>query len=250
MQVPHTAMIFAAGKGKRMAPLTHSTPKPLINVNRQTMLEKIVRMLVAAGVREVVINTHHLAQMMKAYIEQHLSDLPITIVHERDLLGTGGGLLNAFPAIGDHPFIAVNSDILPEHPMYMTSAIAQLCRDYDEDMDFLALLQPLKNARGYDKKGDFNMAEDGTLIKHITPDGDAPLHDYVFTGVRIIHPRLLQRWVGLGKAGQAFEFFKLLYKRRRDKQTGRIKGAYGSVTDNIWWHIDRPEVIEQYEQNR
>ena len=120
------ALIFAAGRGERMRPLTDVTPKPLLEVGGKRLIEWHLEKLAAAGVRNIVINTSHLAEQFSAALgDGSRWDLHIDYAYEGPQpLETGGGLLNALPLLGDAPFIAVNGDIrtdfdfatLPQNP--------------------------------------------------------------------------------------------------------------------------------------
>ena len=99
-EVPHTAMIMAAGLGKRMRPLTATRPKPLIEVNGKALLDHVLEKLRAAGVRKVVVNVHYLADALEAHLASRAHGLEVVISDERDLLlETGGGLVRAEPLI-------------------------------------------------------------------------------------------------------------------------------------------------------
>ncbi len=120
------ALIFAAGRGERMRPLTDATPKPLLAVGGKRLIEYHLEALARAGVREVVINTSHLAEQFPAALGDGASwGLRIQYSYEGPQpLETGGGMLRALPLLGDAPFIAVNADIfcnvdfftLPQEP--------------------------------------------------------------------------------------------------------------------------------------
>ena len=111
------ALIFAAGKGERMRPLTEHTPKPLLRVRGKALIEWHLEKLAACGVHDVVVNTSWLA----AAFEPALGDgrrwgLRLHYSHEGpEPLETGGGMLHALPLLGDEPFIAVNGDIWCDH---------------------------------------------------------------------------------------------------------------------------------------
>jgi MurNAc alpha-1-phosphate uridylyltransferase len=112
-EVPRTAMIMAAGLGKRMRPLTATRPKPLIEVAGKALLDHVLEKLRAAGVRRVVVNVHYLADSLEAHLESRNHGLEVVISDERDLLmETGGGLVKAAPLIDSDPFLALNSDNL------------------------------------------------------------------------------------------------------------------------------------------
>jgi MurNAc alpha-1-phosphate uridylyltransferase len=107
------ALIFAAGRGERMRPLTDTTPKPLLTVGGKRLIEYHLEALARAGVRAVVINTSHLAEQFPAALGDGARwNLRIEYSYEGPQpLETGGGMLRALPLLGDAPFIGVNADI-------------------------------------------------------------------------------------------------------------------------------------------
>ena len=107
------ALIFAAGRGERMRPLSDTTPKPLLHAGGRRLIEWHLENLAAAGVREVVINTSHLANQFPAALGDGARwKLRIAYSHEGpEPLETGGGMQRALPLLGAAPFIAVNGDI-------------------------------------------------------------------------------------------------------------------------------------------
>jgi MurNAc alpha-1-phosphate uridylyltransferase len=107
------ALILAAGRGERMRPLTATTPKPLLAVGGKRLIEWHLANLARAGVRDVVINTSHLAEQFPAALgDGSRWNLHIAYSYEGpEPLETGGGMLRAIPLLGGAPFIAVNGDI-------------------------------------------------------------------------------------------------------------------------------------------
>lgn len=107
------AMILAAGLGTRLRPLTDERPKPLVPVGDRPAVAHVAAELAAAGVDAAVLNTHHLAE---AFTAELLAALPLrlTVVHEREILGTGGGVANAASHLGDGDVVVWNGDILAE----------------------------------------------------------------------------------------------------------------------------------------
>lgn len=109
------AMIFAAGKGTRLQPITHTIPKGMVTVGGKTMLEQVIEKLTGAGVTQVVINVHHHAAKMKQFIRGlNYPGLEIHLSDEEDLLlDTGGGLIHAREWLqGEDPFFIYNVDVL------------------------------------------------------------------------------------------------------------------------------------------
>jgi len=110
------AMVFAAGLGTRLRPLTNDLPKALVDVNGATMLELVLRRLAAAGVTEFVVNTHHFHDKIAACLREK-SDFgfKITLSREEEFpLETGGGLKKAAALLGGGPFFAYNADVYSE----------------------------------------------------------------------------------------------------------------------------------------
>ena len=105
------AMILAAGIGSRMQPLTLKTPKPLIKIGEKNLLERSISLLAEHGVKEIVINVHHLADQIKNFINN--KDLKIKIIisdESNELLDTGGGIFKGTESFGEDPFIVINPD--------------------------------------------------------------------------------------------------------------------------------------------
>src|SRR3954466_369745 len=187
-EVPHTAMIMAAGLGKRMRPLTATRPKPLIEVGGKALLDHTLDRLKAAGVRKVVVNVHYLADALEAHLASRAHGLEGVISDERSLLmETGGGLVQAAPLIDCDPFLALNSDNLwVDGPADTLRLLASQWNG--EKMDALLLLVPLARALNHKGMGDFHMGRTGRLRRrdrsHVAP--------FVFTGIQIVSKRLLR----------------------------------------------------------
>lgn len=184
---PATAMVMAAGLGKRMRPLTISRPKPLIQVAGETLIDHALEHLADAGVKRAIVNVHYLADMMEEHLKQHSHGLEIIISDERDLLlETGGGLMKAKELIPDDPFLCVNGDNYLVHGA--VNSIRQLAARWDDSkMDALLLLIPQARANNNGGMGDFTMDGEGKLTRR-KPGRVAP---FVYIGVQIISKRLL-----------------------------------------------------------
>ncbi|WP_371136652.1 sugar phosphate nucleotidyltransferase, partial [uncultured Duncaniella sp.] len=113
------AMIFAAGLGTRLAPLTDSCPKALIEVGGKPMLRRVIERLRDAGVGEMVVNVHHHADMIRRYLEENDFGVRVMISDESDmLLDTGGGVARASILLeGDEPVMLYNADIFTDFPI-------------------------------------------------------------------------------------------------------------------------------------
>ncbi len=110
------AMVFAAGLGTRLRPYTNDRPKALVEVQGKTLLEIVLRRLKSFGIKEVVVNVHHYADMVEHYLfDKEYFGMRIHISDEREeLLDTGGGLLKAKSLLCDAPFLIHNVDIISD----------------------------------------------------------------------------------------------------------------------------------------
>jgi MurNAc alpha-1-phosphate uridylyltransferase len=232
-EVPATAMVMAAGLGKRMRPLTATKPKPLIEVAGKPLLDHVLDRLRAAGVRKVVINVHYLADALEAHLVHAAKGLEITVSDERSLLlETGGGLVRARDLIDSDPFLAVNSDNLwIDGP---ADTLKLLASHWDGGkMDALLLLVPQARAENHGGQGDFHMDRSGRLRRrarsHVAP--------FVFTGVQMISKALLD-----GAPEGPFST-NILWDRAI--AAGR---CYGAVHQGLWFDVGTPQAIAATEQ--
>ena len=227
-EVPHTAMIMAAGLGKRMRPLTATRPKPLIEVGGKALLDHVLEKLRAAGVRKVVVNVHYLADALEAHLASRAHGLDVVISNERDLLlETGGGLVRAAPLIDADPFLALNSDNLwVDGP---ADTLKLLASHWDDaKMDALLLLVPLARALNHKGMGDFHMTRTGRLRRrqrsHVAP--------FVFTGIQMMSKRLLR------DAPKGPFSTNILWDRAIEE--GR---CFGAVHQGLWFDVGTPKSI-------
>jgi MurNAc alpha-1-phosphate uridylyltransferase len=111
------AFLLAAGKGERLQPLTYDVPKALINVKGKPLIQWNIERLKRCGIRDIIINLHHLGQKIEDFLEDG-SKFGVNIQYskEEELLGTGGGIVNALDIIGDMPFILLSSDLWAPYP--------------------------------------------------------------------------------------------------------------------------------------
>ena len=109
------AFVLAAGLGKRLRPLTDELPKPLIPVFQKPLITFALDHLISTGVNRFVINTHRHPELFQSFFTTHeYAGFPVKLVHEPDLLETGGGIKNVEPFLGNKPFIAYSGDILSD----------------------------------------------------------------------------------------------------------------------------------------
>ena len=180
-----TAMVLAAGLGKRMRPLTETTPKPLIEIAGKTLLDRGLDTLTASNVRRAVVNVHHLPDQIIEHVAGR-RDPEITISDERDrLLDSAGGIIRALPLLGGNPFFVLNADTFwIDGP---TPNLERLALAWDDTaMDILLMLARLEQATGHGGAGgDFHLSPDGRLIR--APGDPQAL---VYAGAAIVAPRI------------------------------------------------------------
>ena len=231
--VPDTAMVMAAGLGKRMRPLTATKPKPLIEVAGRPLLDHVLDRLRTAGVQTVVVNVHYLPDALEAHLKHRADGLKVTISDERDLLlETGGGLVRAQEMIDCDPFLAVNSDNLwIDGP---ADTLKLLASHWDgERMDALLLLVPHARAMNHRGLGDFHMDRAGRLRRR----GKSRVAPFVYTGIQMVSKALLR------DAPEGAFSTNILWDRAIAK--GR---CFGAVHQGLWFDVGTPESIPATEQ--
>lgn len=230
--VPKTAMVLAAGLGKRMRPLTASRPKPLIEVAGQSLLDHLLERLRAAGVERAVVNVHYLADAVEAHLAKNAHGLDIAISDERSLLlETGGGMVKAAPLIQSDPFLVINSDNLwIDGPADTLKLLASHWNG--ERMDALLLLVPHARAENHRGMGDFHMDRTGRLRRRER----SRVAPFVYTGIQMVSKRLLE-----GAPEGPFST-NLLWDRAIEH--GR---CFGAVHQGLWFDVGTPQSIKATE---
>lgn len=226
-----TAMILAAGLGKRMRPLTASQPKPLVRVAGRALIDHALDRLAEAGIARAVVNVHYLADALEAHVLAR--KVPqVTVSDERALLlETGGGMVKALPQLPD-PFFALNADnIWLDGPK---SAFHDLSRRWDPDaMDALLLVVPHARAANFAGPGDFHMDPLGRLSRR----RDGRIAPFIFTGIQLVSHRLLR------EAPEGPFSTNILWNRAIEE--GRL---YGLSFTGQWFEVGTPQAIRPTEE--
>ncbi|WP_282603337.1 nucleotidyltransferase family protein [Paracoccus sp. PARArs4] len=214
-------MIFAAGFGTRMRPLTDDRPKPLVQVGGRTLLDRALDIGIQAGAAPVVVNTHYLG----AQVADHLAGRDVAISPEPDLiLDTGGGLRRALPMLGAGPVMTLNPDVVWSGP----NVLSALQAAWDGDrMDALLALVPVARATARKGAGDFAMDQAGRISRQ---------GDHVYAGAQII------RTDALHDIPDPVFSLNLLWDRMI--ADGR---AFGMVHPGGWCDVGYPEAIPMAE---
>ena len=231
-KVPDTAFVMAAGLGKRMRPLTATRPKPLVEVAGKALIDHVLDRLRAAGVSRIVVNVHYLPDALEAHLKARASDLDVKVSDERkQLMETGGGLVQAEHLIETDPFLVVNSDnYWVDGPAETLHLLASLWRD--EDMDALLLLVPQAQASNHGGQGDFHMKADGRLARR----EKGKVAPFVFTGIQMVSKRLLRD----APAGPFST--NVLW----DRAIGEGR-CFGAVHQGLWFDVGNPAAIKATE---
>ena len=177
------AMILAAGFGKRIHPLTLSCPKPLLKIGSKTLLSNSIKFLQKFGIKEIVINVHYLSEQIVEYISNKNFNLQITIVKEKkNILDTGGGVLNAINHFSDKPFIVINPDTLWNFEYLKELKLME--NNFFLNKKNKCTLLVVNKSMSYDKalKADFKLKNN--LISRKKNDN----LKYIYTGLQIINP--------------------------------------------------------------
>lgn len=162
-------ILFAAGLGTRMRPLTETLPKPLIPVGKTTLLDHALHLTKVPQIGQRVINVHYRADQIRG----HVADKSVSISDETDLLrDTGGGLKHALPLLTGDPVMSLNTDAIWSGP----NPIPLLLNAWRPEMTCLLMLVPQTQTLGHPGQGDFLMGDDGQLTR-----GRGP----VYTGLQL-----------------------------------------------------------------
>jgi N-acetyl-alpha-D-muramate 1-phosphate uridylyltransferase len=232
LTMPRRAMVLAAGLGVRMRPLTDTMPKPLVAVAGKPLLDHVLDRLAITGVERAVVNVHYLGEQIAQHLKNRTNPA-ITISDERGLLlGTGGGVVKALPALGDAPFFHINSDTLWIDGVKPN--LARLAEGFDPaTMDALLLLASTTGSIGYTGRGDFAMLPDGRLKKR----GEREVAPFVYAGAAILSPALFKD----APQGE----FSLTTLFDRAAEAGRL---HGLRLEGLWMHVGTPDAIATAEK--
>jgi len=229
------AMVFAAGHGTRLRPLSDTTPKALVPVAGRPMIEYPLLLLRHYGITEIIVNVHHLGEQ----IEARLGDgarlgLRLAYSKEKELLDTGGGLLQAKSFLDGGTFVVVNTDVMID--LRLEAAI-----DQHRKSAATATLVLRPDAEP-DRYGAIEISADRRIQKflsHRAPSSDAagPLRKLMFTGVQILEPKIFDYM--RSENGAAFGTTKVTYPRMLTDG----ENLCGFLYEGFWQDLGSPERI-------
>lgn len=214
------AMILAAGLGERMRPLTHTIPKPLLRIGDRCLIEYHLKALQKAGVQEVIINiAPHARQIIDRLGDGQQFNLNITYSYEEQgPYGTGGGIYQALPLLGKHPFILLSADIATDfdYASLMNKTVATA---------YLVMV----NNPDYHPQGDFCLLADGNITL------DQPKQTYA--NIALLNPQLF--------AGQKSGNYSLAPILLAAIAAGGVKGEEYA---GLWYNIGTPEQLQMIQE--
>ncbi|QFT53357.1 nucleotidyltransferase family protein [Microbulbifer sp. THAF38] len=219
-KAPTTAMVLAAGFGRRMRPLTDQTPKPLLSVAGKPLIEHVLERLQGVGIQRVVINLGHLGHMIRDYLgngNRWGLDIQYSVEQEDRPFETAGGILNAMPLLGEGPFFVVNGDVWCDFDLSQWVA-----RSLPKECPGRLLMVPNPP---HNPEGDFGI-ENGLLSGTAKPR-------YTFAGISWLRPEVLTRYPKMRECfglGEVFTFNE--DKLQADLYTGD------------WCDVGTPERLE------
>ncbi|HEY5226827.1 MAG TPA: nucleotidyltransferase family protein [Methylovirgula sp.] len=230
--MPDKAMVFAAGLGTRMRPITDTIPKPLVRVAGNALIDHMLDRIADAGVETAIVNVHYHADQIEAHLAARRAPKIIISDERTKLLDQGGGIRKALPLLGDAPFLLCNTDAFwVEGPK---PNLPRFAAGWDpEQMDILLLVAATSSSVGVDWPGDFTMDALGRLKRR----EERRVAPFVYTGVGIIKPDLFK--------GRTDDVFRLAPYFHEAAAAGRL---FGKRLDGLWFHVGTPQAIEEAER--
>ena len=182
----NTALILCAGLGKRLNPLTLTTPKPLIELNNITILERCINTIIELGVKKIILNTFHLKDQIFEFVRNKKFKINIEVIEDGlEILDTGGGILNMIQNSKDNDFIIFNPDTLWRED-YISEINRMQNFYFSNNLNNLLLLTNKEMSFDKNLNGDFNLV-DNLLKKELK-------NDFIYIGCQILNRSLFEKY--------------------------------------------------------
>ena len=181
-----TALILCAGFGKRLNPLTEKIPKPLLQLNNVTLLENCINLIIKLGIKKIFLNTFHLSDQIISFIKKKKFKIKIQIVEDgKEILDTGGGILNMMKESSDEDFIIFNPDTL-WNKNYHNEIIKMQNFYFSNRLNNILLL--VNKTQSFDKNlsGDFDLKDNSLHRGDIT--------NFIYIGCQILNKNLFNKY--------------------------------------------------------
>ena len=221
-----TALILCAGLGKRLNPLTSTTPKPLLELNNVSMLESCINILIKLGVKKVLLNTFHLKDQIFEFIKKKKFSIDIQIIDDgKIILDTGGGILNMINNSQESDFLILNPDTLWNYE-YINEIEKMQSFYFSKKINSILLIA--NKALSFDKglKGDFDFKKN-LLIKNDNKN-------FIYIGCQILNRSLFEKY-----KIKSFPVAKI-WDELLDKNE-----LYGFESFNNFYHITNLETFKK-----
>ena len=227
----NTALILCAGYGKRLNPLTLEKPKPLLKINEITLLEKCINLIEFLGIKKIIINTFYLNKEIENFINAKKFNLNIKIINDgKEILNTGGGILNMINSSNEQDFMTLNPDTVWDRNY--TNVVQNMEKFYFSNKIKNILLLANKNL-SFDKKlkGDFNLVDN--KIKK------SDQNDLIYTGCQIINKSLFESY-SVSNFSISEVWNELIAKNK----------LYGFESSEEFYHVTNLKVYEYLLKNK
>tara|TARA_Y100000816_G_scaffold44342_1_gene27812 strand:- start:524 stop:1216 length:693 start_codon:yes stop_codon:yes gene_type:complete len=184
MQI-NTALILCAGFGKRLLPLTQSTPKPLLKIGQITLLERTIKLIEKLQIKKIKINTFYLSKEIKKFVDQSNTNLDIQLIEDgNEILDTGGGIFNMIKDSSEENFLVFNPDTL-WNENYDKNISKMVDLYFRKQINNILLVVPKDLSFDKRLKGDFNL-----INEKLTKDNNK---NFIYTGCQIINKNIFSK---------------------------------------------------------
>ena len=227
----NTALILCAGYGKRLNPLTLEKPKPLLKINEVTLLENCINLIKFLGIKKVIINTFYLNKEIENFISVKKFNLDIKIINDgKEILNTGGGILNMINSSNEADFMTLNPDTVWDKNY--ADVVQNMEKFYFSNNIKNILLLANKNL-SFDKdlKGDFNLVDNKIKKDH--------QNDLIYTGCQIINKSLFESY-SVSNFSISEVWNELIAKNK----------LYGFESSEEFYHLTNLKVYEYLLKNK
>jgi len=224
-----SAMILAAGFGKRLNPITNEVPKPLVKIAGKTLLKNTIDFLFNLNCEEIIINTHYKHETINNFIKKKYAKKKIYISYERKLLDTGGGVKKALPLFTNNKVLILNSDVYWKLNNF--KEIINFVNSYKNEQKCKLLLVSKLNAYGmYKDEGDF-IINDGLINRYKQND-----NIYFYTGAQLISLDILNEF-----KDEKFSF-NIVWDQLISKRL-----IFGDIMKSNWYHVGDRKGLKEAE---
>ena len=214
-----SAMILAAGFGKRMLPLTDKIPKPLLKVNNISLLKNVIDFLFKIGCVKIIINTHYKHHVIYDFINEYYNSSNILISYEENILDTGGGVKNAISLFDNENVLVTNSDIYCKKEN--EEDVIDLINNFNTKEECRLVLVEKEKAHGFiNKVGYFSLKNNEVIRWKI---GDKVIY---YSGLQIISLNIFKD----------FSSKKFSFNEVWDNQI-RKNSLYGNIMSSHLYHV-------------